>query len=86
MCRLGTEEVTETRQSQKQKATATNNVGCKVCGRKFRREGDRKRHKYVDERQKPVSQQKGVVHCVTCCRWFRSKGGLAVHVRRRPGS
>ncbi len=32
MCRLGIEEVAETRQSQRQRATATNDVECEVCG------------------------------------------------------
>ena len=38
-----------------------------------------KRHKCTAERQKPVSQQRGAVQCGTCHKWFRSKGGLAVH-------
>ena len=74
------EEVAETRQSHRQRATATNDVECEVCGRNFRREGDKKRHKCMNERRKPVSQQKGAVHCVTCCSWFKSRGGLAVHM------
>ena len=86
MCRLGMEELAETRQSQRQRAAATRDVECEVCGRKFRRESDRKRHKCVDERRKPVSQQKGAVQCGSCRRWFRSRGGLAVHVCSRPGS
>ncbi len=62
MCRIAMEQVAETRQSQMHRTTATNDVECNVYGRKFRREGDRKRHKCVDERRKPVSQQKGAVH------------------------
>ena len=80
------EEAAETRQSQRQRAAVTSEVECGVCGRTFRRESDQKRHKCVNERRKPVSQQKGAVECVTCHRWFRSRGGgLAVHVCR-PGS
>ena len=52
---------------------------CQVCRRRFRREGDRKRHKCLAERQKPVCQQRGAAQCPTCHKWFRSKGGLAVH-------
>ena len=78
MCRLGMEELAVTRQSQRQRAAATRDVECEVCGRKFRRESDRKRHKCVDERRKPVSQQKGAVKCRSCLRWFRNRGGLAV--------
>ena len=47
-------------------------VHCSVCGRTFCREQDRARHK-------PVHQQQGALQCFTCERWFRSKGGLAVH-------
>ena len=89
MYRLGMEDLAETRQSQGQRGatiTANRDVQCEVCGRKFSRESDRKRHKCVDERRKPVSQQKGAVQCGTCHRWFRSRGGKAVHVCRQPGS
>ena len=55
------------------------NVVCEVCCRKFRRESDKKRHKCLDERQKPVNEQRGAVHCHVCLKWFKSKGGLAVH-------
>ena len=54
-------------------------VTCTVCGRSFRRESDRKRHKCLDERRKPVSEQRGAVQCQNCHRWFRSKGGMVVH-------
>ena len=57
-----------------------------VCSEKFRREleSDKKRHKFVSERQKPVSEQCGAAQCQKCLRGFKSKGGLAVH-RCRPG-
>ena len=32
---------------------------CEVCFRTFMRESDRKRHKCVAERQKPISEQRG---------------------------
>ena len=35
---------------------AGRDVVCEVCSRSFRREGDKKRHKCVAERQKPVSE------------------------------
>ncbi len=34
-------------------------VECVVCSRRFRRESDRKRHKCIEERQKPISEQRG---------------------------
>lgn len=57
-------------------------VSCQTCGRTFRREGDKKRHKCLDERRKPVCEQLGAVRCGSCQKWFRSKGGLAVHTCR----
>ena len=62
---------------------AVNQIKCDECNRTFRRESDRKRHKCISERQKPVSEQRGAVQCTTCTRWFRSRGGLSVH-RCRP--
>ena len=47
--------------------------------RLFRREADKARHKCVGERSRPVEQQRGSVQCDVCGRWFRSRGGLAVH-------
>ena len=54
-------------------------VVCEVCSRNFRRESDKARHKCVNERRKPISEQQGATQCLQCTRWFRSKGGLAVH-------
>ena len=54
-------------------------VRCHACGRSFRREGDKKRHKCILERSKPVSEQHGAVQCTRCQRWFRSRGGFSVH-------
>ena len=34
-------------------------VKCGVCGRSFRRESDKARHKCKSEREKPVSEQRG---------------------------
>ena len=51
------------------------------CKRPFRRKSDKKRHKYISERQ---SEQRGAVQCTVCHRWFRSCGGLSVH-SCRPG-
>ncbi len=58
-------------------------VVCQECTRTFRREGDKKRHKCTTERLKPVSEQLGAVQCQAWHRWFRSRGGHAVH-RCRP--
>ena len=51
----------------------------------FSRESDKKRHKCLEERQKPVSEQRGAVKCMVCRRWLHSRGGLAVH-RCRPAT
>ena len=86
MCRQEIEEITETQQSRKQTEAAARDVVCDVCGRMFRRESDKKRHKCLDERRKPVSQQSGAVQCDVCRKWFRSRGGLAVHTCRHTES
>ena len=65
-------------------SVAVRDVVCEVCARKFRRESDKKRHKCLAERQKPISEQRGAVQCQQCHSWFRSRGGLIVH-RCRPG-
>ena len=36
---------------------------CDECGRCFRRESDKARHKFLSERRKPVSDQAGSVQC-----------------------
>ena len=54
-------------------------VSCVQCGRDFARPGDFKRHKCREERGRPVEQQRGACRCGGCHRWFRSRGGLAVH-------
>eukprot|EP00117_Sycon_ciliatum_P042450 scpid74806/ scgid3707/ len=53
-------------------------IPCAECGRLFSRSG-LPRHKCLDERRKPVSEQRGSRQCSSCERWFRSAGGLAVH-------
>lgn len=62
-------------------SVAVRDVVCEVCSR---RESDKKRHKCLAERQKPISEQRGAVQCQQCYSWFRTSGGLAVH-RCRPG-
>ena len=54
-------------------------VWCELRDRSFRRESDKKRHKCLAERLKPVQEQHGAVQCAECQWWFYSKGGLAVH-------
>ena len=66
-------------QQQPQTDPQLNRVMCTVCHRSFRRESDKKRHKCLDERSKPISKQKGAVQCSSCLRWFASKGGFSVH-------
>ena len=74
----------EEQQSEEQPYGATmaaTGVTCVECGRNFRRPGDLKWHKCLQEGQKPMKDQQGSVQCVLCQRWFRSAGGLAVHLR-----
>lgn len=59
-----------------------NQVLCETCGRSFRRESDKKRHKCILERLQPLREQRGAVHCTSCGRWFRSRGGYTVHTCR----
>ena len=54
-------------------------VGCDECGRFFRRDYDKSRHKCAEERQWPVCEQRYAVQCSVCERWFRKIGGLTVH-------
>ena len=58
---------------------STKDVLCVDCGRTFRRQCDKARHKCIGERQRPVCEQRGAVQCHNCSRWFRSMGGLKVH-------
>ncbi len=41
-----------------QPSAAAKEVDCEVCSTKFRRESDKKRHKCLSERNKPVSEQR----------------------------
>ena len=78
---VGMEEET-TKQHQMQRRVTPGEerqVKCVVCGRLFRRESDKARHKCKSEREKPISEQTGSVQCQRCKRWFRSKGGFTVH-------
>ena len=74
-------EVTE-HQSNQTHDQPTDLVQCPTCLRSFRRISDMKRHKCLEERRKPINEQQGAVQCSICERWFASKGGLAVHIRR----
>ena len=61
---------------------AGRDVVFEVCSRSsvsFRREGDKKRHKCVAEREKPASEQRGAAQCLQCMKWFKSRGGLALY-------
>ena len=74
-------EVTK-HQSNQTHDQPTDLVQCPTCLRSFRRISDMKRHKCLEERRKPINEQQGAVQCSICERWFASKGGLAVHIRR----
>ena len=67
------------RQEQAEPSQQPHQVLCLTCNRCFRRESDKKRHKCLAERIKPIQEQRGALQCTVCQRWFRSKGGLAVH-------
>ncbi len=86
LCRLGMEEMMETQQPMNRQSASLREVACEACGRRFRRESDKKRHKCIEERRKPVREQRGAVQCVTCMKWFLSRGRLAVHTCRPPES
>ena len=77
--RVYSEGAREQLEQHRKKDPGVKTVECDVCGRLFRREADKARHKCRDERAKPVDEQRGSVKCGVCGRWFRSKGGLAVH-------
>ena len=81
--RAGLESCRETQGTQA--SVVVRDVVCEVCSRSFSREGDKKRHKCLNERQKPVSEQRGAVQCLRCVRWFKSRGGLTLH-KCIPGS
>ena len=66
-------------QQQLRSSQPQSQVTCEGCGRSFCRAGDKARHKCIDERRKPVHEQRGAVQCSSCSRWFRSRGGLSVH-------
>jgi hypothetical protein len=78
-CRQGVERHQEISCHQRATECRPQQYECEVCHRRFSRDSDRKRHKCVNERSKPAQEQRGAVQCQTCRRWFRSKGGLAVH-------
>ena len=67
------------RQGKEVLTQSQDRVWCQLCQRSFRRESDRKRHKCLEERFKPVWKQRGAVQCMACQQWFCSKGGLTVH-------
>ena len=60
---------------QRRREMAPRDLKCSVCGRCFRRESDKARHKCTAERQKPVHEKEGAVECLMCGHWLRSKGG-----------
>ena len=62
-----------------QRVSLPRDIKYDVCGRYFRRECDKVRHKCIVERRKPVCEQEGAVRCTVCGRWFRSRGGIALH-------
>ena len=58
-------------------------VHCSVCDRHLSASGY-KRHKCSAARQLSVSQPPGAKSCQRCVRWFKSAGGLKVHVHKCP--
>ena len=78
-CETYTRGLEQCNQMQPHPAPSQGQVHCQVCRRYFRREGDKARHKCLDEQRKAICDQRGAIKCPTCRRWFRSQGGLAVH-------
>jgi hypothetical protein len=62
-CRQRVEWHQETRCHQWATKPKSQQYECKVCHGRFRRDSDRKRHKCMSERRKPVQQRKGAA-CV----------------------
>ena len=69
-----------------QTPVAASEVVCAVCSRKLHRGGNKNRHKCLGERKKAVSEQEGAAQYQACNKWFKSRGGLANHNGRHPGS
>ena len=61
--RVGLESCREMRTVQAQSPVVVRDVLCQGCSRSFRRESDKKRHKCVTARQKPVYEQCGAAQC-----------------------
>ena len=72
LCRLGMENRAEVQAAMQDSGVVERDVVCEECGRTFRRESR-------SEREKPLWAQRGATQCLVCSRWFRSKGGMAVH-------
>ena len=66
--RMGLENCREMRTAQAQAPVVVRDVFCQACSRSFRRLSDKKRHKCVTERQKPVCEQRGAALCSQCLR------------------
>ena len=79
LCGLGLESRVKVRAQAPERPRNELEVECSVCTRKFRRESDKKRHKCLAVRRKPLCEHRGSAQCITCRRWFGCKGGLAVH-------
>ena len=62
-------------------SAAAKDVVCEVCFKTFRKVKDKKRHKCVSKRTKPLCKHLEAVQCQSCQKWFRSRGDLAVHIR-----
>ena len=77
LCQVGLVNGREARTTQA--STVVRDIVCELCSRSFRRESDKQRHKCLDERQKPVCEQRDATQCSQCQRWFSSREGLAVH-------
>ena len=75
MCCTATSNEVDQHQKQQQQASdqTSTQVQCITC------QNDMMRHKCLQERRKPISEQQGAVQCSICSRWFASRGGVAVH-------
>ena len=87
LCRKAAEEIQQQNQPEPLSDQVPNQFLCPTCLRSFRRESDMKRHKCLDERRKPISEQRGAEQCSVCKRWFASRGGpCCSHTQDPPNS
>ena len=71
--KLGVEDHVKSQCTDRQSTQANYGVFCDICKRSFRREGDKKRHKYTAERKKTIAEQVGATQCLYAVGGFGAK-------------